>query len=330
VKLLVIQTAFIGDAILATALLEKLHHAYPAAKIDYLVRKGNESLFKEHPYLHELLVWDKTANKLGNLLNMAGQIRKAKYDYVINAHRHTSSAFLTAFSGAQHRFVFYSSFLSVFFTKRFPHLIGNGKHETERNQDLIREITDDHMARPRLYPSKADEEKISVLLKTNSSSPQPYICIAPASVWFTKQFPAEKWIEFIRKRKDTTTPVYLLGSPADHVLCEQIVASCPDATVINMSGKISLLESAVLMKGAVMNYVNDSAPLHIASSINAPVTAVFLSTVPRFGFGPLSDQSRIIETKEELSCKPCGLHGFKACPKKHFRCATTIQTDSLL
>ena len=70
-----------------------------------------------------------------------------------------------------------------------------------------------------------------------------------------------------------------------------------------------------------MNYVNDSAPLHLASSMNAPVTAVFLSTIPQFGFTPLSDDSTVSETSLNLPCRPCGLHGKKACPEGHFRCA---------
>jgi ADP-heptose:LPS heptosyltransferase len=45
------------------------------------------------------------------------------------------------------------------------------------------------------------------------------------------------------------------------------------------------------MKDAAMNYVNDSAPMHFASAVNAPVTAVYCSTIPAFGFGPLSDRS---------------------------------------
>ena len=76
-----------------------------------------------------------------------------------------------------------------------------------------------------------------------------------------------------------------------------------------------------------MNYVNDSAPLHIASSVNAPTTAVYCSTIPQFGFGPLSDQSFIIETNRILDCRPCGLHGKNACPKGHFDCAETINLE---
>ena len=63
-----------------------------------------------------------------------------------------------------------------------------------------------------------------------------------------------------------------------------------------------------------MNYVNDSAPMHMASAVNAPTTAIYCSTIPSFGFGPVATDSVIVETKKELECRPCGLHGRKKCP----------------
>jgi len=79
-----------------------------------------------------------------------------------------------------------------------------------------------------------------------------------------------------------------------------------------------------------MNYLNDSAPMHFASAVNAPVTAVYCSTIPGFGFGPLSDKKFILETKQLLDCRPCGLHGYKACPRGHFHCAWHIADEQLL
>ena len=78
-----------------------------------------------------------------------------------------------------------------------------------------------------------------------------------------------------------------------------------------------------------MNFVNDSAPMHLASSVNAKTTAIFCSTVPEFGFGPLSDLSQVVEIKEKLKCRPCGLHGKKACPEGHFKCGFEIETKAL-
>ncbi len=147
--------------------------------------------------------------------------------------------------------------------------------------------------------------------------------MAPASVWFTKQLPEEKWLEMIYKTHIDLT-IYLLGGKSDSELCDRLIKKSDNGKVVNLCGKLNLLESAALMSDAEMNYVNDSGPLHIASAMNAPVTAFFCSTVPAFGFGPLSERSFIIETTEKLECKPCGLHGYQQCPLGHFKCGTTI------
>jgi ADP-heptose:LPS heptosyltransferase len=93
---------------------------------------------------------------------------------------------------------------------------------------------------------------------------------------------------------------------------------------------LSFLASAALQQKAFLNYVNDSAPLHFCSAVNAPVVAIYCSTVPVFGFGPLSTQSFIVETQQKLSCRPCGLHGKKECPLGHFNCAKTIANNQLI
>ena len=121
-KILVIQTAFIGDAILATSLLEKLHHHYPQAEIDFLVRRCNESLLKNHPYLHETLIWDKKEGKYASLWKLLRHIRSRQYTYVINVQRFATTGFLTAFSGAETTVGFNKNPLSLLFTRTIQHL----------------------------------------------------------------------------------------------------------------------------------------------------------------------------------------------------------------
>ncbi len=325
-KFLIIQTAFIGDVVLATAMVEKLAQHYPEARIDFLVRRGNEGLLQNNPHLHEVLVWNKKEHKLKNLFAVLFRIRKTKYDKVINLQRFFATGLLTAFSAAEESIGFDKNPLSFLFTKKIKHIIskGNGtRHEVERNNDLIRSFTDDVFNRPKLYPSSTD---ISVI---ESYTRSPYVTMTPGSVWFTKQYPVEKWIELISNFPPGYA-VYLLGGKENATECEHIKNSAVNAKAEVLAGKLSFLQSAALMRTAAMNYVNDSAPLHFASAVNAPVTAVFCSTVPAFGFTPLSDRSFIIETPEKLGCRPCGLHGHKACPEKHFKCAFTIQTDRLI
>lgn len=321
-KFLIIQTAFLGDVILATSIVEKLHQALPDSKIDFLLRKGNESLLKNHPIINEVIVWNKHDKKYDSLKRITKQVHQQKYDVVINLQRFASSGLITAFSGAKLKIGFAKNPLSFSFIQKFPHNIGDGTHEIERNHQLIKAFTDNTPAMPRLYPSNND------YLTVEDYKKQKYVCMAPTSVWFTKQLPKEKWAELINAISDKYQ-IYLLGSPTDAVACEEIKTLANNKQVVNLAGKLSLLASAALMQNAQMNYVNDSAPLHIASAMNAPTTAFFCSTTPDFGFGPLVKNANIVEVKEKLNCRPCGLHGKKVCPEGHFKCGYAIAIDNI-
>ena len=324
-KFLVIQTAFIGDVVLATCIAEKLHRFFPEARIDMMVRKGNEALLLNHPFLHSVLVWNKKEKKIRNLVRMIRTVRKNRYDTVINVQRFAATGLITAFSGARNTIGFDKNPLSFLFSKKIPHLIapeGQVIHEINRNLQLVADLTDMQPVKPVLYPSADDRKKIAAY------AVHPFITISPASVWFTKQYPPEKWRSFLFSLPDKYT-VFLLGAPGDKELAETILYGIP-RKIVNLCGQLSFLQSAALMQRAVMNYVNDSAPLHFASAMNAPVTAVYCSTVPAFGFGPLSDQQTIVELQAPLYCRPCGLHGYKACPEGHFFCAHKIADQQLL
>jgi heptosyltransferase II len=326
-KFLLIQTAFIGDVVLATALAEKLHGFFPDADIDFMLRKGSESLLEQHPFIRKIWVWDKKGQKYGGLFRLWLSVRKEKYDNVINLQRFGATGFLTAFSGAGKTAGFDKNPFSILFSRRIPHVISTPDrplHEIDRNQMLIADITDHNTAKPRLYPSDAD------MVIVSQYKQQPYLCIAPASVWFTKQYPKEKWISFLSSLPKSLK-VYVIGAPSDSILAEEIIqGSGNPGNLVNLCGKLSLLQSASLQQDARMNFVNDSGPMHFASAVNAPVTAIYCSTIPAFGFGPLSDQSYIVESLIPLDCRPCGLHGRPQCPLGHFNCAHFIRDEQLL
>jgi ADP-heptose:LPS heptosyltransferase len=323
-QVLIIQTASLGDVILATTLPESFHADDAGWQIDILVRKGSEGLFTGHPFVRNVLIWNKKEKKYAGLWKLLKDIRRTKYDHVINLQRFASTGFLTAFSGALYKTGFSKNPFSFHFTRKFPHLIGKdaGFHEIDRNLSLLKGIVK-AVRIVKLYPSQDDFNEVEKLKQGK------YIVIAPASLWETKRYPPEKWSIFIDSLPGDIF-VYLIGSKSDIDLCNKIGEMCVKHSSLNLSGKLSLLQTAALMKDALMNFTNDSAPQHLASAMNAPVTTVFCSTVPEFGFGPLSDKMFVVETEEELSCRPCGLHGYKVCPKGHFKCALTITNEQLL
>jgi heptosyltransferase-2 len=237
---------------------------------------------------------------------------------VINLQRFASSGVLTMLAKGKESRGFEKNPLSLFFSKRYQHELKEGWHEVDRNLQLIADLVTQPKKRPQLYPTLSDMERIS------SFQTQTYYCLAPTSVWFTKQAPKKIWLELIEKLASTEVKIYLLGAPADHAYLEEIRQAVPKLEVQNLAGHLTLLQSAALMSGAQRNFVNDSGPLHLASATNAPVSVFFCSTVPAFGFGPLSDDSKIIEVSN-LACRPCGLHGHKSCPKGHFQCGEALQ-----
>ncbi|KXB08904.1 heptosyltransferase [candidate division MSBL1 archaeon SCGC-AAA382M17] len=322
-QFLIIQTAFIGDVILATPLIEKLSQYYPHAKIDFILRDGNQDLLGNNPHLNQVYILDKNSRKYFHVLQMIGKLRGTHYDYLINLQRFFTTGVISLFARSRHKAGFDKNPLSFAYDYKVHHEIGDGRHEIARNMELIAPIADSVFVKPRLYPSGEDYKKV------RQYQEKKYLNIAPASVWYTKQFPKEKWIALLGKLNEQYD-IHLIGGPEDYELCEQIIRESGRKRVYNLSGKLNFLETAALMEGARMNYVNDSAPLHIASAMNAPATAVFCSTIPEFGFYPVSDQSRIVETDIDLNCRPCGLHGLRACPEGHFKCAKTIDINKLL
>lgn len=319
-RFLIIQTAFIGDVILATPVVSELKRIYPASEIDVLVRKGNESLLANNATIASIYTLNKKEGKYAAILKLIRTFRAKKYDEVINLHRFSSTGLITVLSGARSKVGFDKNPLSRLYTLKIKHEIGNGKHEVQRNLACIRHHGAVALLRPEIFPAMEDFEAVFPYQAEN------YYCLSPASVWFTKQLPERKWVELGKKLVEQGK-VYLNGGPADFDLCERLKNEIASGNCLNLAGKFSFLQSAALFQKARMNYVNDSGPLHFCSAVNAPVTAFFCSTIPAFGFGPLSDQSVIIETEEKLSCKPCGLHGYKSCPEKHFLCGHSIKID---
>lgn len=325
-RILIIQTASLGDVILSTALAETLHQAFPGTCIDFLVKKGYEHLFLNHPFVSKVHCWDKKNHKYRNLFRIIRAVRNSHYNAVINVQRFASSGLITALSGAPIRSGFSKNPFSFTFTHKAIHTInanGSNEHEIQRNHHLISFMKEMNLIKPAIYPGK--NEKESVLQWTK----EKYITISPASLWFTKQYPIHKWIDFVSNIPQGLS-VILLGSKDDKDLCQSIMEANNEKRIYNLAGELSFLQSAALMQQAEMNFVNDSAPQHMASSVNAPVTAIFCSTVPAFGFGPVSDNAVVIETKDKLDCRPCGLHGWQKCPEGHFNCAESITTQQLL
>lgn len=321
-KILIIQTAFIGDVILATALVEQIRAYEPDAEIHFVLRAGNEVLLKNNPHIHKIWVWNKK-KKYSSLFQLIMGLRKTQFDFCFNLQRFTNSGLIMAFAKARFKTCFDKNPLRFFAHQQIKHQIPwieNKviKHEVDRNAELlpVHWPANQLINRPRIY---FQDQALSY--------DAPLIILAPKSVWETKQWPFEKWKQLSLELVRRGYRVHLIGAPADKDDCEQI-AKLED-NIHNYCGKLSLYESASMMRSAHRVIANDSAALHLASSVNAPSTSVFCSTIKQFGYFGLSDDTQTLEVSG-LDCKPCGLHGRNKCPLEHFKCGQELEVNWVL
>ncbi len=331
-NILIIQTAFIGDTILASHFARAVKDQFPDSKIHFFLRKGNESVIQGLSSIEKVWVWDKAGGKTRNLMRLIGELRKIKFDYVFNLHRHFNSGLVSSLMHADYKVGFKQNPMAMFYTHKANHLIPhhpieNEKvywHEVERNLQLIKLVVSD-------YEIKSGRPELPLLLKHFEKiakyKTEEYFVVAPASVWYTKAWSEIKYRELtgelVKRGK-----VIFIGAPSDKELCDRIRHGFEKTE--NLCGDLSLLDSAALMKDAKRVFVNDSAPLHLASCVNAKTTAIFCSTVPAFGYTPLATDAVVVDVGDSLSCRPCGLHGYKACPLGHFKCSLDIEVDKVL
>lgn len=325
-KILVIQTAYLGDVLLATAIIEKLTLFYPDAELHFMLRKGNENLLLANPKVTKLWIWDKQNAKYKHLWQLLKTVRAQAFDLIVNLQRYWSTALFTLLARAKYTLGFRTTLLSLAYDRSVK-FVKKNRHELQRNQDLITHLTDENFCYPKLYPNFADKQKVQKI----TTLPEPYITISPVSLWATKTYPIAKWAEFL-KQIPRKMSVYFLGSLADAPIAEQIILETKNNNLQmkNCCGQLALIPSGVLMQGAQMNYTLDSVATHLATAMQASVSTLFLSTSPIFGFAPQGERAYILESKEKLSCKPCTNHGRKSCPKGHFQCAYTLNSSLLL
>jgi ADP-heptose:LPS heptosyltransferase len=331
--ILIIQTAFIGDTILASQFARAVKDQYPNAKIHFFLRKGNESVIQGLSSIEKVWVWDKQGGKVKNLFNLIRALRGIRFDMVFNLHRHFNSGLVTMLMKSPFKAGFQQNPLSFFYGHKVNHQIPHKSlsgvwHEVQRNLQLLQKaepslqiVDNSKIYKPELPLTEKNFTKVAPFIEGN------YFVVAPASVWFTKAWSEHKFRELTVELAKMGRVVFI-GAPTDKDLCDRIRKDIPQTE--NLCGQLNLLDSAALMKKAKRVFVNDSAPLHLASCVNAKTTAIFCSTVQEFGYTPLADDSVVVDIGNALSCRPCGLHGYKACPLGHFKCAEDIAIKSVL
>ena len=328
-KILVIQTAFIGDAILTLPLIQTLKVNFPQSSIDVLTIPLTAEIFNHHPAITDVIQFDKRGSDQGlkGLWRLRGILRTKNYDLVIVPHRSIRSSILAWLSKPT---------VSIGFDKSagrwlFKDIVryNSSLHEIERNLSLLEPLQLRYVKPelPRLYPSTQDVQIVDSILRANGLNQDwKLIAVAPGTVWNTKRWPAERFAALCKQVASDNIAVILVGGREDEALCNGIRDSACVKNIFTVAGKLSLLQSAELIRRCEVLISNDSAPMHIAVAVGTPVVAIFGATVPEFGFSPRGPRDVVVETKG-LKCRPCSIHGGNSCPIKTFECMLSITPE---
>jgi heptosyltransferase II len=317
-KILIIQTAFLGDLILTTGFIRRVREKYPNAEISILVNKGSESILTGNPFLKEIIPFDKKQIKksIFGFFKFAWEIRRKKFQLCLTPHFSHRSSILAFLSGAKQRIGYKQAGFSFLLTdtKHRPLL---GSHEINKLFSILDEQQNPY--KPELYFLDAELIRIKTELENKLLFEKPYIVVAPSSIWETKRMPEDKFHSVIESiLLKTNFRVLVVGSSADKELSDRVLQGFKERT-FNFTGETNLKELCFIISQSKAVLSNDSSPIHIASAFNIPTLAIFGATIPDFGYTPLSEKQFISEVRG-LECRPCGIHGGNKCPVLHFRC----------
>lgn len=328
-RILILQSAFLGDVILTLPLLQTVKNCFPEAQVDFLAIPAAGNILETHRDITELIIYDKRGRDrgAGSFLRLMQRLRRKRYDLALVPHRSIRSALLTAGAGIPRRIGFDRSAGAFLFHQAIPYPAG--VHEINRNLHLLTPFGIDPRQKvfPRLYFDETDALALAEWRDANAiGANDSLLAMAPGSVWATKRWLPEEFAR-LADRLAGQHRVVLVGGPADSAVVAEI-QKLATSKPLSAAGQLTPRQSALLIRNCRLLVSNDSAPMHLAVAVGTPVVAIFGATVPAFGFYPYGDRDRVVEITG-LSCRPCGIHGGQQCPIGTFVCMKEIRAETV-
>lgn len=330
-KILVVQTSFLGDAVLTTPLLSEIRSRFPEAELAVMCTPQAKGLLEGNPDVHEIIADDKRGQGAWTgLWQKAKDLRSRGFTMALSPHKSFRSGLLLFLARIPFRVGFRES-AGWFFYHRRVHRDPNC-HDVERNLSLLQAFGID--------PGECRRDlRIEVDPGTRESVEQVFnslgidrngmtIGLNPGSVWATKRWAAEGYAELMTHLKERyRCEILLFGGREDREIIAKVQELSGNVGV-NLVGKFALRELACALDKCDLFITNDSGPMHIAVARGVPVIAIFCATTPSLGFYPYSFRAVVVE--KDLPCRPCSSHGGRRCPLGTEDCIRLIKAEDVM
>jgi heptosyltransferase-3 len=331
-RILVIKLKQPGDVLVSTPVIAALKEAWPECHLTYLVPKGTEAMVAGHPGLDELMVVDRRGAGWGESLQFVRQLRRARFDLVLELSGGDRGAFYSLVTGARERLGLEHPGQPFWqrqgcFTRLLPRPPVQ-MHMVDQNLAAVRALGIEPV-QPRLqfFWDHEAEARVQRLLATHNLQDRPFAVMHPGAGWRFKCWTPGGYTRVIEALQDEWgLPVVLTGSKAAHEqdLLAAILSECR-VTPVNLVGQLSLKELGALIARARLFFGMDSAPMHLAAAVQTPAVALF-GPSGVFNWGPWGEGHLVI--KKDWECLPCGRDGCEG--SKISRCLVELTPEEVL
>jgi heptosyltransferase-2 len=320
-KILVIRLSSLGDIILLAPELLRLRNAAPAAVIHLLTRERYAGLFDGNTYLDEVLTLGRGG--LGELARVRRRLARERYDVLVDAHGVLRSGILFHSLHAPKKVRIRKNGIAKFAliagkTNLYRGVVTQSRRYARLFEALGLDAGGEDVELP--VPPRAVAGADAALSRAAPGAAR-LVAFAPGARWETKTWPRRHYADLMRLAAARGYATLLIGGPADAEANAGIAKSVSPAP-LDLTGRLSILESAAVLKRSAALVTNDSAPLHLAEAVGTPVVAFFGPTVRDFGYFPRLARSVALEV--HLRCRPCSRNGARRCPYGTKECLAAI------
>lgn len=326
-RIALIKPSALGDVVHAMPVLNALRQRFPAAKITWVVNRAYESLLNGHPALDETLPFDRQALKKGlrstvtGIAQFASQLRRRRFDLVIDLQGLLRSGMMTAATGAARRVGLGTAREGAhwFYTDVIPTPLAKEQHAIDRYW-LVAEALGVGDLRKRFDVPIADEAR-RWAERELLALPRPLLALGVGARWITKRWPPESFAVLAqRAQKHFGGTVVFIGAPDETVLAQQVAGKLIGPWR-DYTGKTTLPQLAALLESADVMVANDTGPLHLAAALGRPCVAPYTCTQSR-QHGPYGSMRGAVE-----SAVWCQGSYIKKCPR--LECMSELHPDRL-
>lgn len=322
-----IQTAFIGDIALSLNMAQAIKQMNPNCKLIFVSTPQALELVNAASHIDEVIVYDKRDKDNGwrGIVSLSKKLRSLNVDLIFTPHRSLRSTLATFLAKPKLSIGFDKNSMAWLYDTRVKYR--NDYHEIDRNFEMLKLFNmHDSELPPKNVDLKfyeSDIDFVDNLLLMNGV--KDYIVIAPGSVWATKRWKEEHFIDLCKLIKSSGRKCILIGSKSDKFICDRISQA---SDTISFAGETTIPQTLLILNKAKMLITNDSAPIHFAGLVNCTTIAIFGPTIQGFGFYPRGRNDIVVENNN-LKCRPCGIHGGNSCPIKTHICMQSISPNEV-